>query len=68
MIDAIFQFCVALLIGLAHRLDTSYAAVNVWIFCVLWPLFTLVLIGLVLWQRRTIQRLSRRAGDRRPRP
>jgi hypothetical protein len=65
MIHTIFQLCVALLVWLADLLGISYEAVNVWIFCVLWPLFTVFLICLALWQRRTISRLRRLVGDSR---
>ncbi len=58
-IDKVFDACVDLLLSLAARLGVSYNAINVWIFCILWPLLTLVLIGTVIAQRRRIQRLRR---------
>ena len=36
---------------------TTYEAVNVWIFCVIWPLLTLGLVAVVIWQRKMIRRL-----------
>ena len=45
-IDTIFMLCVYFLQGLAKRLGMTYNEVNVWIFCVIWPLVTLVSIGL----------------------
>ena len=45
MTNRIFQLCVDLLLWLARLLDTSYEAINVWIFCVIWPLITLLLIA-----------------------
>lgn len=65
MIHAIFRLCVVLLIELAKLLGITYEAVNVWVFCVIWPLFTLLLIYLVLRQRRTIRRLRHPAGSSR---
>lgn len=61
MTDAIFNLCVWLLHQLADLLGTSYQAVNVWIFVVLWPLFTLALIGVVILQRLEIRRLRQRS-------
>ncbi len=58
-IDNVFKACVDLLLALAAKLGVSYNAVNVWIFCILWPLLTLVLMGTVIAQRRRIHRLRR---------
>ena len=46
MIDKIFMLCVHLLQWLADKLGMTYNEVNVWIFCVIWPIITLVSIGL----------------------
>ena len=54
-----FNACVDLLLTLASKLGVSYNAVNVWIFCILWPLLTLGLVGTVFSQRRCIQQLRR---------
>ena len=43
--DYIFEKCVVFLHWIARKLGTSYEAVNVWFFCVIWPLFTLFLMG-----------------------
>ena len=37
MIDFIFHQCVRLLEWSARKLGTTYNAINVWIFCVIWP-------------------------------
>lgn len=58
----IFQFCVYVLMVLADLFGTTYERVNVWIFCVVWPVLTIALIVVVVWQRRTIRRL--RSGGR----
>jgi len=49
-IDGAFNFCVVLLLGIAKRLGMTYEAVNVWIFCVICPLLTLALVGVIVWQ------------------
>ena len=56
-IDRVFDWCVEWLLAGAATLGISYNAINVLIFCVLWPLFTLWLIWLVIYQRAKIRRL-----------
>ena len=58
--DTVFDWCVDLLLSGAAMLGISYNEINVWIFCVIWPLLTLILIGLVLYQRAHIRRLKRK--------
>jgi hypothetical protein len=57
MIETIFDQCVYLLVFLADQLGMTYKEINVWIFVFIWPVFTLVLIGLVILQRLRIRRL-----------
>ena len=45
-IDRIFMLCVHLLRWLAGKLGMTYNEVNVWLFCVIWPIITLISIGL----------------------
>ncbi|HPD40813.1 MAG TPA: hypothetical protein PLD43_04555 [Anaerolineae bacterium] len=59
MIEAIFDWCVYLLVLLADQLGMTYQAINVWLFVFIWPALTLVLIGLVVLQRLRIRRLVR---------
>jgi Flp pilus assembly protein TadB len=58
MIDNIFDLCVSLLVWLAGLLGITYKAVNVWIFVIIWPIFTLRLIWIVFRQRRQIKQLE----------
>lgn len=44
----------------ARFFGTSYNAINIWIFCVIWPLVTLALIVIVIFQFRKLRRLSQR--------
>ena len=48
MIDFIFRQCVRLLEWAARKLGTTYNAINVWIFCVIWPAITIGLIIAVI--------------------
>ena len=61
MMDIIFRLCVGLLVWLAAMTGTTYNEINVIIFCVIWPLFTLGLVALCLVQRAQIRRLRRLA-------
>ena len=57
MIDQIFDMCVLLLVFLANQFGITYKAINVWIFVIIWPTFTLTLLSLVIWQQSKIRRL-----------
>jgi hypothetical protein len=59
MMEAVFDWCVILLYSLAGRLGMTYKEINVWIFVFIWPVFTLVLIGLVVFQQLRIRSLLR---------
>ena len=63
MINAIFDWCVQLLVSAAGRLGMTYKAINVWVFVIVWPVFTLLLIGLVIVQHQRIRRLLRKAKE-----
>ena len=43
-IDSIFNWCVIALVELAKLLGITYEEINVWLFCVAWPVFTLALM------------------------
>ncbi len=47
-IDQTFNFCVYLLYDLAHILGITYEEINVWIFCVIWPVASLILFAEVI--------------------
>ena len=62
-VDAIFDFCVLVLLFLANLFGMTYKAVNVWIFVVVWPVLTLALIAVVVWQRLEIRRLQGKPAE-----
>jgi hypothetical protein len=64
MIDAIFDKCVELLVFLAKQLGVTYEAINVWIFVIIWTIFTFALIALVILQQLKIRRLLGQVGRR----
>ena len=53
-IDNTFNFCVYLLYDLANILGISYEEINVWIFCVIWPVASLILFAEVIRLRLKI--------------
>jgi hypothetical protein len=59
--DAIFDLCVEILVYFAGLLGITYKEINVWVFVIIWPIFTLALIVLVIIQQIKIRRLQR--GD-----
>jgi hypothetical protein len=58
--NQIFDWCVNVLIYWANVFGITYKDINVWIFVIIWPLLTLLLIGIIVMQYRMIRRLSRR--------
>ncbi|RHX90057.1 hypothetical protein [Leptospira stimsonii] len=56
-IDLIFNGCVDLLLFGAKIFGITYNEINVYIFCVIWPLFTLILLGCVFQLLRTNRKL-----------
>ncbi|MEW6405354.1 MAG: hypothetical protein AB1649_26485 [Chloroflexota bacterium] len=58
MMDVIFDWCVDVLVYWAGVLGITYKEINVWVFVIIWPIVTLVLVGIVIWQRRKIRQLT----------
>ncbi len=59
MMDSIFDWCVNVLIYWAGIFGITYKEINVWVFVIIWPILTLVLIGILAAQRRKIQQLMK---------
>ncbi len=57
---AVYAACVDFLLVAAAAGSATYRDANALLFFVLWPLVTVVLIGVVLWQRRLTQGPERR--------
>jgi len=57
--DQIFDWCVDVLVYGAGILGMTYKEINVWVFVIIWPILTVLLIGIILVQRRTIRKLAR---------
>ena len=67
IVEGLFDLCVRFLFWLADLFGVSYQAINIWIFCVLWPILTIALIALVIVQHRKIRRLKREQSAGMPR-
>ena len=56
-VDAIFRYCVVLLVNIANTLGISYEALNIWVFIVIQPLIILILLGWVLRLRQKVRKV-----------
>jgi hypothetical protein len=60
----IFDLCVEFLYICAGLFGMTYKEVNVWIFCIVWPVLT---VGMAVWIYRLVRENRRlRAGAARP--
>lgn len=58
MMDQIFDSCVNLLVYWAGTLGITYKEINVWVFVIIWPILTIILLGVIVIQQRRIRQLS----------
>ena len=58
MMDQIFDWCVKVLVHWADILGITYKAINVWIFVIIWPTLTVLLVLIIMWQQRKIRQLT----------
>ena len=56
-IDAIFRYCVVLLVNIANVFGISYEALNIWVFIILQPIIILILFIWVVRLRKKIKNL-----------
>jgi len=59
MMDQIFDWCVQLLVYWAGILGITYKEINVWVFVIIWPISTLLLMSIILMQQRKIRQFSK---------
>ena len=60
-IDTIFDWAVIALYQVAGLMGITYEEINVWLFCVAWPVITFVLVYVALSLFRQNRRLRREA-------
>ncbi|MCC6864966.1 MAG: hypothetical protein IT280_02270 [Ignavibacteria bacterium] len=57
LFNKIFDLCVEFLLWLGGNLGLSYKAINVIIFCIIWPILTVWLIVYIFKLRNKIKKL-----------
>lgn len=60
MMDQIFDWCVNVLVYWANLIGITYKEINVWVFVIIWPILTIVLLAVIVWQGRRIRQLSKK--------
>jgi hypothetical protein len=63
MMDQIFDWCVNVLVYWAGVLGMTYKEINVWVFVIVWPILTVLLIGIIVVQGRMIRKLQGNDGN-----
>ena len=58
--DSIFDWCVRVLVYWAGILGITYKEINVWVFVIVWPILTIVLISIIINQKQMIRKLSKK--------
>ena len=58
--DAIFDWCVAVLVYFAGVFGITYKEINVWVFVIIWPILTILLTVLVVYQQIRIRQLQKK--------
>jgi len=56
--DTIFDWCVNILVYYAGVFGITYKEINVWVFVIIWPIVTLVLVIWLIVQQARICRLQ----------
>ena len=56
--DQIFDWCVNALVYWAGILGMTYKEINVWVFVIIWPIVTIIMGIIIIWQRQKIRQLS----------
>ena len=54
-----FDWCVKVLVYWAGIFGVTYKEINVWVFVILWPILTVILIGIIVMQQRKICQISK---------
>lgn len=53
--DIVFNFCVKILMNLSRALGITYEEINVYIFCIIWPLLTISQIIYIIHLKKYIK-------------
>ncbi len=58
-IDFTFDFCVQLLFDAADLIGISYEEINVWLFCIIWPILSLIMFAEIIRLRLKLNILDK---------
>ncbi len=58
MMDQIFDWCVNVLVYWAGMFGITYKEINVWVFVIIWPILTIMLVIIITRQQQRIRQLS----------
>ena len=61
-VDVIFNICVKFLYDAAAILGITYEEINVWLFCIIWPIVTIYMSYEIIKLRLRIARLSKQTN------
>ncbi len=61
-IDSVYDWAVIALVECAKLMGISYEEINVWLFCIIWPVFTMTLVVLASLQFQQNSRLRKLAN------
>jgi hypothetical protein len=59
MTDQIFDWCVNVLVYWAGIFGITYKEINVWVFVIIWPILTILLVAIIIRQGQRIRQLSK---------
>lgn len=59
MMDQIFDWCVGVLVYWAGILGITYKEINVWVFVIIWPILTVIMLSVIVIQQRKIRQLAK---------
>jgi len=57
--DAIFDWCVDVLVYYAGTFGITYKEINVWVFVIIWPIVTIALVIWLIIQQARIRSLQK---------
>ena len=58
-IDQTFDYCVDLLFDVAAILGITYEEINVWLFCIIWPLLSLTMFVEIVRLRLRLKQINK---------
>jgi hypothetical protein len=59
MMDQIFDWCMGVLVYWAGILGITYKEINVWVFVIIWPILTVIMLSVIVIQQRKIRQLAK---------